>query len=146
MKVEFVAGFGPVVADPTASRAFWSGDLGIGVAEIAPDYYGTDDLDGVRAFAIWPLDQAAASCFGSAPWPVEIPAPQAWIEFDVAGPEAVATAAAELESRGHRLLRQPALEPWGQTIARLLSPEGLLVGIAFTPWMHTAPEPETGGS
>jgi hypothetical protein len=28
-------------------------------------------------------------------------------------------------------------EPWGQTTARLLSPEGLLVGITFTPWMHT---------
>jgi len=132
-----------VVADPAASRAFWGGDLGIGVAEIAPDYYGTDDLDGVRAFAIWPLDQAAVSCFGSAPWPAAIPAPQAWIEFDVAGPEAVAAAAAELESNGHRLLRQPGLEPWGQTIARLLSPEGLLVGIAFTPWMHKVPEDHT---
>lgn len=28
------------------------------------------------------------------------------------------------------------LEPWGQTTSRLLSPEGLLVGVTFTPWMH----------
>ena len=27
-------------------------------------------------------------------------------------------------------------EPWGQTTSRLLSPEGLLVGVTFTPWMH----------
>ncbi len=27
----------------------------------------------------------------------------------------------------------------GQTTSRLLSPEGLLVGITFTPWQHEAP-------
>jgi len=27
-------------------------------------------------------------------------------------------------------------EPWGQTVSRLLSPEGILVGIVYTPWMH----------
>jgi hypothetical protein len=27
-------------------------------------------------------------------------------------------------------------EPWGQTVSRFLSPEGLLVGIAFTPSMR----------
>jgi hypothetical protein len=27
-------------------------------------------------------------------------------------------------------------EPWGQTIARLLGPEGLLIGICHTPWLH----------
>ncbi len=28
-------------------------------------------------------------------------------------------------------------ESWGQTTSRLMSPEGLLVGITFfTPWMH----------
>ena len=140
MNLEFVAGFGPVVARPAASRDFWAGDLGIDLAEIAPDYYGTDSLEGVRAFAIWPLEQAAASCFGTGPWPSDVPAPQAWIEFDVASPDAVTAAAAELEAKGHRLLRQPSPEPWGQTVTRLLSPEGLLVGIVFTPWMHAAPE------
>jgi hypothetical protein len=29
--------------------------------------------------------------------------------------------------------------PWGQTLARLLSPEGLLVGLAHTPWMREQP-------
>lgn len=28
------------------------------------------------------------------------------------------------------------IEPWQQTIARLLSPEGLIVGVCHTPWLH----------
>ncbi len=27
-------------------------------------------------------------------------------------------------------------EPWGQTVSRFLSPEGMLVGITFTPSMR----------
>ena len=46
--------------------------------------------------------------------------------------------AAELEAAGHRLLRDAREEPWGQTTSRLLSPEGLLVGVSYTPWMHPA--------
>ena len=52
--------------------------------------------------------------------------PQATIEFEVAD---VAAAAAELESKGHTLIHGPRTEPWGQVIARLLGPEGLLVGV-----------------
>lgn len=140
MKVSFVAGFGPIVRDPTESRRFWS-DAGIELAEIAPDYYGSDDVDGVKAFALWPLSQAAESTFGEAEWPAGIPAPQAWIELDVDSPEAVDEGAAELQSAGHRLLREAREEPWKQTTARLLSPEGLLVGISYTPWMHADQDP-----
>ncbi len=38
--------------------------------------------------------------------------------------------------RGHRLIVEARVEPWAQTVARLLSPEGILVGIVYTPWMH----------
>jgi hypothetical protein len=48
----------------------------------------------------------------------------------------VAAAIEELRAAGHRVLSEAHEEPWGQTTARLLSPEGLLVGVAFTPWMH----------
>ena len=136
MKVSFVAGFGPIVRDVDASRAFWGAGLGIGLEEAAPDYWTNDDLGGVKAFALWPLAQAAESCFGTDTWPQEIPAPQAWLELDVESPEAVADAVAELEAAGHRVLRGASEEPWGQTTSRLLSPEGLLVGITYTPWMH----------
>jgi catechol 2,3-dioxygenase-like lactoylglutathione lyase family enzyme len=136
MKVSFVAGFGPIVPDVHTSRAFWGTGLGIGLEEAAPNYWTNDDMDGVKAFALWPLGQAAQSCFSTDAWPEEIPAPQAWMELDVDSPEAVTAAITELEAAGHRVLRGASEEPWGQTTARLLSPEGLLVGVTYTPWMH----------
>ncbi len=33
---------------------------------------------------------------------------------------------------GHSLIHGTRVEPWGQTIARLLGPEGLLIGICIT--------------
>jgi len=35
-----------------------------------------------------------------------------------------------------RLLTGVKTEPWGQVVARLLSPEGLLLGLTYTPWMR----------
>jgi catechol 2,3-dioxygenase-like lactoylglutathione lyase family enzyme len=136
VKVSFVAGFGPIVRDTDGSRAFWGAGLGIGLEEAAPGYWTNDDLDGVNAFALWPLSQAAESTFGTEAWPDDIPAPQAWIELDVESAQAVAPAVAEMEAAGHRVLRTAHEEPWGQTTSRLLSPEGLLVGVTYTPWMH----------
>jgi hypothetical protein len=135
MKFGFIAGFGPIVRDVGDSRQFWS-DAGFNLAEIAPDYYGNDETEGVKAFALWPLSQAAENTFGTTDWPDELPTPQAWIELDVDSPAAVARAADEMVASGHRLIREAREEPWKQTTARLLSPEGLLVGISYTPWMH----------
>jgi catechol 2,3-dioxygenase-like lactoylglutathione lyase family enzyme len=136
MKVSFVAGFGPIVPDTDQSRRFWGAGLGIKLEEAAPGYWTNDDLEGVKAFALWPLAQAAESTFATEAWPADIPVPQAWVELDVGSADAVAPAVAELERAGHRVLRGAHEEPWGQTTSRLLSPEGLLVGITFTPWMH----------
>jgi hypothetical protein len=61
------------------------------------------------------------------------PEPNAWLEFDV---EDVAAGAADLKGRGYKLLVEARKERWGQTVARLLSPEGLLVGLTYTPWMR----------
>ena len=137
MDIAFVAGFGPISTSGTSSLDFWSGTLGIGLNELGPGYFSTEALDGVRAFAVWPLTQAAESVFGTQDWPDELPVPQAWIEFDLTTPEALQPAVDELAAGGHRLLREIVLEPWGQWTTRLLSPEGLLVGITYTPWMHT---------
>jgi hypothetical protein len=145
MKVSFIAGFGPIVRDTDGSRAFWGGGIGIKLEEAAPGYWTNDDLKGVNAFALWPLTQAAESTFGTDRWPEDISAPQAWIELDVESPEAVAPAVAEMEAAGHRVLRPAHEEPWGQTTSRLLSPEGLLVGITYTPWMHEGPADEAEG-
>jgi catechol 2,3-dioxygenase-like lactoylglutathione lyase family enzyme len=141
MKVAFVAGFGPIIREADAAHAFWRDGLGIAFEEPAPGYFTNDDLDGVKAFAMWPLSQAAEATFGAEDWPADIPEPQAWIELDVESAEAVGTAIAEMEAAGHRVMREAHTEPWGQTTARLLSPEGLLVGITFTPWMHEHTHP-----
>jgi catechol 2,3-dioxygenase-like lactoylglutathione lyase family enzyme len=138
VRVSFVAGFGPIIRDADAAHAFWRDGIGIEFEEAAPGYFTNDSLDGVKAFAMWPLSQAAESTFGSPDWPAELMTPQAWLELDVDSADAVASAVAELEAGGHRVLSGAHEEPWGQTTARLLSPEGLLVGITFTPWMHKA--------
>jgi hypothetical protein len=59
-----------------------------------------------------------------------IPVPQAWLEFEV---ENVEKATTGLESRGYRMLIKNKKEPWGQTVSRFISPEGLLVAVTFTP-------------
>lgn len=128
--VLFVAGFGPIVHDPDASRRFYSETLGLPFKEDASGYLYTGGLDGAKHFALWPLAQAAQSCFRADRWPDSLPVPQAWIEFDVANIE---SATAELKSQGYELLVATRKEPWGQVVTRLLGPEGLLVGITHTP-------------
>jgi catechol 2,3-dioxygenase-like lactoylglutathione lyase family enzyme len=133
LHVLFVAGFGPIVRDPAASRKFYTGALGLDLDEDASGYLHTGGLDGVKHFALWPLPQAAASCFGSDQWPGDLPVPQAWMEFDV---EDIEKATAELKSQGYQLLVAMRTEPWGQVVTRLLGPEGMLVGITHTPGMR----------
>ena len=135
LKVLFVAGFGPLVRDPRASKAFYLDALGLPLEAMPhdPDYLHGEKIEGVRHFALWPLASAAESCIGAGAWPDGIPAPHSWLEFDV---EDVATATQVLKDRGYTLLVDCRTEPWGQTVTRMLSPEGILVGITFTPWLR----------
>jgi hypothetical protein len=133
IKILFVAGFGPIVRDTATSRKLYQDALGIPFKEEKDGYLHTDALQGSKEFALWPLSLAAQSCFANDSWPSEIPAPQAWLEFDV---ESVEKATAELESRGYRILVSNKKEPWGQTVSRLISPEGLLLGVTFTPGLR----------
>ena len=132
-KILFVAGFGPIVHDGKASTRLYKEGLGLPFKREQGGYYHTDAVEGVKHFALWPLSQAAQSCFGTNSWPKEIPAPQAWIEFDV---DSVEKATADLETQGYRMLVKARKEPWGQTVTRFIGPEGLLVGITLTPWMR----------
>ena len=131
--VLFIAGFGPIDHDMAESRKLYADSLGISFKEDAGGYLYTGALQGAKHFALWPLSQAAQSCFGSVTWPDNIPVPQAWLEFEV---ENVEKATAGLESRGYRMLIKNKKEPWGQTVTRFISPEGLLVGVTFTPLMR----------
>ena len=130
LKVLFIAGFGPIDSDIAASRNLYGNALGIAFNEDSGGYLYTGALPGAKHFALWPLAQAAQSCFGNDSWPEEIPVPQSWLEFEV---DSVEEATANLESRGYRMLVRSRQEPWGQTVSRFLSPEGLLLGITFTP-------------
>jgi catechol 2,3-dioxygenase-like lactoylglutathione lyase family enzyme len=136
MQIEFIAGFGPIGIDQHATHDFWARTIGIHFEEPEPGYFHASDLDGVRAFALWPLEQAAEATFGTPEWPSDQPVPQAWIEVEVASPEAVAEAVEELRAAGQEILIDAHTEPWGQTTARLMSPEGLLVGISYIPSFH----------
>jgi hypothetical protein len=133
VKVLFIAGFGPIDRDIAESRYLYNDGLSIPFKEDSGGYLHTDALQGAKHFALWPLSQAAQSCFGRDSWPDNIPVPQAWLEFEV---DSVENATAELESRGYRMLIKNKKEPWGQTVSRFLSPEGLLVGVTFTPSMR----------
>ena len=133
IKVLFIAGFGPIVRDGDASRKLYQQALGIGFKEEDGGYLHTEALKGANSFALWPLSHAAQSCFGEDAWPEGVPVPQSWLEFDV---ESVEKATAELEARGYRTIVKNRKEPWGQTVSRFLAPEGILVGITFTPWMR----------
>jgi len=90
----------------------------------------------LKYFGLWTLKDCAQSCFGRDEWPEDRIKPQGCIEFDVESPEAVSAAAEELIAKGYELLVATRTEPWGQTVTRLQTPEGLLVGVTFTPWLQ----------
>lgn len=137
IEVLFILGFGPIVRDTAESRKLYCESLGIPFKEESGEYLHTEALRGAKSFALWPLSQAAESCFGKGAWPDNIPVPQAWLEFDV---ESVEKATDNLESWGYRMLVKNKKEPWGQTVSRFLSPEGLLLGVTFTPQMRREKE------
>jgi catechol 2,3-dioxygenase-like lactoylglutathione lyase family enzyme len=138
MQVQFVASFSPIVADPKASAAFYRDALGVTFEGGEGDYVFTERLEGAKHFGLWPLSEAALSCFGTREWPANVPLPQASVEFEV---DNVAAAAEELQAKGYRLLHAARTEPWTQVTARLLSPENLVVAVCYTPWLHSEPTP-----
>jgi len=133
MKVLFVVGFGPIVSDMQQSSTFYRDNLGLAFQEEADGYFHTEKLQGVKTFALWPLSQVAQSCFGVNEWPADLPVPTSWLDFDV---EDVAQASEELKAKGYQLLVTAKKEAWGQTVTRLLSPEGIMVGLTYTPVMR----------
>jgi catechol 2,3-dioxygenase-like lactoylglutathione lyase family enzyme len=135
MEILFVAGVTPITSKADESAAFYRDALGLPL-EGEGGYLSTEHLGGVKHMGVWPLAAAALSCFGSQTWPDDVPPPQATIEFELKSVTAVGEAVEELESKGYRFIHGSRMESWGQTVARLLSPEGLLVGLSYTPWMH----------
>jgi catechol 2,3-dioxygenase-like lactoylglutathione lyase family enzyme len=137
VEIEFLATVAVIAPDPPASRALYVDTLGLPLDGVDSDgYHHSEQIRGCKSFGVWPLSQAAEACFGTAHWPADRPVPQVSIEFDVTDSAAVAAAADELRQGGYELLHPAREEPWGQTVARLQSLEGVIVGISYTPTLH----------
>ena len=135
MKIEFIASVAVITADPPTSRRLYVDAIGL-TLEGQDDYIHSENIEGSKHFGVWPLAQAAKACFGTSEWPAERTVPQASIEFEVADAEAVTAGGEELRAAGYELLHPARQEPWGQTVARMLSPEGLIIGISYAPALH----------
>ena len=136
MNIEFLATVAVITPDPIDSRNLYVEALGLPLQGDGDGYFHSEQISGCRSFGIWPLPQAAQACFGTDQWPAERRVPQVSIEFDVADASAVGPAAQELEQGGYELLHGAREEPWGQTVARLQSPEGAIIGISYAPVLH----------
>jgi catechol 2,3-dioxygenase-like lactoylglutathione lyase family enzyme len=134
MKIEFVSSVAVITPDPPQSRRLYVDTLGLPLG--GEGYLHSERIPGTKHFGIWPLSQAAEACFGDEEWPAHLAVPQVSIEFDVPDVTGVQAAADELAAAGYELLHPARQEPWGQTVARLLSPEGAIVGISHVPSMH----------
>jgi catechol 2,3-dioxygenase-like lactoylglutathione lyase family enzyme len=137
VRVQFVSTIALISPNPEKSRELFVDALGLPLEATDGDGYAhSEQVEGVKHLGVWPLAQAAQACFGTEAWPTDRPVPQISIEFDVESPEAVGLAAKELEGRGFKLVHGAREEPWGQTVARLQSIEGAIIGISFVPSMH----------
>ncbi len=135
--VQFIASVAVITPDPSASRRLYVEALGLPLtASEGDDYLHSENIGGSKHFGVWPLTQVAQACFGTLDWPAERPVPQASVEFEVADAETVQVAADELE-KGFTLLHEARTEPWGQTVARLQSSEGAIIGLSYAPRMHS---------
>ena len=137
MDVLFIASVAAVVADPPQSRKLFIDALGLPLEGEGDGYYSSGSIPGSKHFGLWPLTEAAEACFGAPQWPADRVVPQASIEFEVADAEAVAAAGDELQRAGFELLHPARTEPWGQTVTRLLTGDGLIVGISYAPAFHS---------
>jgi catechol 2,3-dioxygenase-like lactoylglutathione lyase family enzyme len=137
MKILFITSMAIITPKPAESRRLFVDTLGLPLkAHENDDYYFSQDIAGSKHFGVWPLSRAAEACFGTSQWPSDRPIPHASFEFEVADKQSVASAAKELQSRGYALLHDVHTEPWGQTIVRLQTSEGAIVGISHAPSIH----------
>jgi catechol 2,3-dioxygenase-like lactoylglutathione lyase family enzyme len=137
VKIEFVSSVAVITPDPAQSRQLYVDTLGLPLTSQSGDgYLHSERIPGTKHFGAWPLSQAAKACFGNERWPADVAVPQVSVEFDVADVAGVQAAADELVAAGYELLHPVRQEPWGQTVVRLLSPEGAIVGLSYVPTMH----------
>ena len=137
MQIQFISSFAVITQDPPRAAGCTSTRSGCRCRPPTATTTSTAKTSAAaKHFGVWPLAQAAQACFGTPEWPSDRPVPQASVEFEVEDAAAVEAAAKEMEERGYPLLHHARQEPWGQTVARLISPENVVVGISYAPWQH----------
>jgi catechol 2,3-dioxygenase-like lactoylglutathione lyase family enzyme len=137
MDIQFITSVAVITPDPGLSRQLYMDALGLPLQSAeGDDYFHSESIGGSKHFGVWPLAQAAQACFGTDTWPPDRPIPQGSVEFEVEDARAVQAAAEELRDAGYTLLHDARAEPWGQTVARLQTIEGLIVGISYAPSLH----------
>src|SRR4051794_9442182 len=136
MQIEFVASVAVITPKPSESRRLYVDAFGLPLRQLDGEYFATEEIGGCKHFGGWPLEQAAQACFGTSSWPHDVAVPPASPEVEGANSDAVAAGAEELRSHGYQLLHDARQEPWGQTVARLISPEGAVVGLSYAPSLH----------
>lgn len=136
MNIEFLSSVAVITPDTEQSRRLYVDTIGLPLISESGAYFHSEQIPGAKSFGVWPLSQAAQACFGTERWPAHLATPQVSIEFDVADVPAVQAAADELVTAGYELLHPVREEPWGQTVVRLLSPEGAIVGVSYAPMLH----------
>ena len=137
MKILLITSVSVITQNPQKGWGFFVEALGLPLQrDKSTDYLYSEQIEGSKHFGVWPLAEAAQACFGTRRWPPDRLIPQASIEFEVENAECVASAAGELQSKGYAVLHGSRLEPWKQTIARLQTPEGMIIGISYAPSLH----------
>jgi len=137
MKIEFLTSVAVITDDPPVSRRLYVDTLGLPLASGGGgEYFHSEEIPGCKSFGVWPLHEASQACFGTPAWPADRLVPQVSLEFDVADADAVQAAAEELVTAGYQILHPVREEPWGQTVVRLQSLEGSIVGVSYAPSLH----------
>lgn len=139
MNITSIAGFATITKTPSDSQSLYKDVLGLPLKQ-QDDYCYMDRFPGANHFGVWPLAMAAQSCFGQDEWPANVPVPTSTIEFELDDLDAVTQAMQEMKQKGQVFIHEARTEPWGQTLARFMSPEGVLIGLSYAPWLHQ-PQP-----
>ena len=133
MDVQFVASVAPIVRDTRAARAFYADALGLSFEGGEGEYRFTQELDGSKHVGLGRSRRRQQPASGRRNGRVRFQCRRPASSSRVAD---VAAAADELKAKGYRLIHEARTEPWKQITARLLSPEGLLVAVCYTPSFH----------
>lgn len=138
MDILFISSVSLISDGGTTTRDLLTKTFGLPLAPPTPEdeYVFSEKIGGSKHFGVWPLSQAAQACFGTTTWPKDRPVPQVSIELEVKDEASVAAAEQELRAQGLEIIHPTRKEPWGQSVCRLLTKEGAILGVSFAPWHH----------